>query len=751
MAKVSLESKYLETIDNIITPYFKVFSKAPFWRQFWAVFKIRFCHRFRNRSVFVEVGLEIIFFICTFLFCQKIKLHTNEAPDSPRLNESFPFSTIVGPEPRFGMIPNTEESARFLDILDTTPFSTPSKNSTVFFDNYEEYREYVIKNKQSSDMFMAVDQEINEAENSQTYTVSTNGPIHYWLPDYFRAISTSLMEYNGVENPLIYFDYRSMPHISVFTPDWYKGVPTAIFAYVFFCASMLVTATSFVEEADHGVRDLLTFSGLGFFVNNLVWLTISFITMMIPSIIYSILISIMLPCNFGLLMVVYILGALSNSALLLFVVALYPKGAFGMASTLCILLIFFILVFLSYLAYIQEPGHDIEKNIISILPNSCMGNILMMICTGFVRDFDKIGVVREYNVKYGFVYLSVEFVVFYALFLIVDYFKKRQSLPAPSTWKYKDPELNQDPILVENLTMCFKELCAVNHLNFSLEMGEVLAIVGPNGAGKSTLMSMLSASRVPTNGSIKFQGVNISENIETMHRMTGFCPQDNIFLHTLTAAEWLHAICVLRNEPDYDFTPILKALDLEKALNKRVGEMSGGNKRKVCLAAALVCEPPIILLDEATSGVDFTSRTRIWSHLSGLKNRTIIMATHTLEECEKIADQIMVLSHGQIDDLATPTQLRQKYQCGYIIDVEMQYKNQISTLLSQFNKEYGVPISMTTERVKFTMPMDESLNISNLLKNIDFPYLLSVQSLEEKIFEHVQKMEQQDNNEWNVL
>jgi ABC-2 type transport system ATP-binding protein len=104
-------------------------------------------------------------------------------------------------------------------------------------------------------------------------------------------------------------------------------------------------------------------------------------------------------------------------------------------------------------------------------------------------------------------------------------------------------------------------------------------------------------------------------------------------------------------EPDFDCSELIAALGLESQLTGGIGGMSGGNKRKVCLVSALLGSPAIVILDEATSGVDFTSRTRIWSLIADLKDTTVIMATHTLEEWEKIADRIMVLAEARSPSL----------------------------------------------------------------------------------------------------
>jgi len=250
-------------------------------------------------------------------------------------------------------------------------------------------------------------------------------------------------------------------------------------------------------------------------------------------------------------------------------------------------------------------------------------------------------------------------------------------------------------------------------------------------------MGILAGACPPTVGKILFRGLDITEHITIMHRMTGFCPQQNVFMNELTALEWFRTLCVLRGEPDFDCSELIAALGLESQLPGRIGGMSGGNKRKVCLASALLGSPAIVILDEATSGVDFTSRTRIWSLIAGL---TVIMATHTLEECEKIADRIMVLAEGKISVLETPTELRQMFKCGYLIETD----EANSTQLRQILESHGIAnpeIEVTEARAKVVIPSDQQHELAEMLRGISFSYLMSIQSLEDKIFSHIQETE----------
>jgi ABC-type multidrug transport system ATPase subunit len=288
----------------------------------------------------------------------------------------------------------------------------------------------------------------------------------------------------------------------------------------------------------------------------------------------------------------------------------------------------------------------------------------------------------------------------------------------------------------------YGEVTALNGISFEVELGETLAVVGPNGAGKSTLLGTLAGCCVTTTGKITFLGVDVTHDIESAHRMMGYCPQGNLFMNELTAPEWTKTLSILRGVPDFDCSELFSALGLNSQLTGRIGDMSGGNKRKVCLASSLIGNPPIIILDEATSGVDFTSRTRIWSLISGLKDTTVIMATHTLEECEKIADRIMVLVDGAVSVLDTPTALRQLFKCGYLIETARSNSEALQSIL----KAHGIDnaeIEINEDRAKVALAAGEHRVLVGILRDIHFDYLMSVQNLEEQIFSHVQEHEMQ--------
>jgi ABC-type multidrug transport system ATPase subunit len=126
--------------------------------------------------------------------------------------------------------------------------------------------------------------------------------------------------------------------------------------------------------------------------------------------------------------------------------------------------------------------------------------------------------------------------------------------------------------------------------------------------------------------------------------------------------------------------------------------------------------------------------------IAGLKNTTVIMATHTLEECEKIADRIMALADGEISALETPTELRQKFKCGYLIETDKEHESALREILT-IHRIHNPEIEITETQAKVVIPADQHQGLAAVLNDIKFPYLMSIQSLEEKIFSHIQERE----------
>jgi ABC-type multidrug transport system ATPase subunit len=218
-----------------------------------------------------------------------------------------------------------------------------------------------------------------------------------------------------------------------------------------------------------------------------------------------------------------------------------------------------------------------------------------------------------------------------------------------------------------------KPIHALKGISTQINEGETIALIGPNGCGKSTLINSLTGSIMVDSGSIELYGENIIDDISVMYNSLGYVAQDNIMIDLFTVEENLLFFSKIRGLSDdtimEDMNYFISQLLLENARNTRAMDLSGGMKRKLCCAIALMQKPSIMILDEPTAGVDIQSRQTIWKTLDGLTHTTTLISCHSLEEAETVASRIFVMKAGEIPFAGSPAELRQKIHCGYMITV----------------------------------------------------------------------------------
>lgn len=738
----STEDQYdIQSIDRQI----KIMKSAPFWSQLSLMLKISFIQRFRSSNIILEMVPPVIFLIFNCVFAARVKTNTDSL-QHPKTDPIVPFSLVLGTNPNYGMIPNNNETKYFIDILNEKSFG-PIKENSIFFDTFEEYKDFISKNKEINDLFYCTEWIHDTSNQNNLIHISSNGMTVGSLPYLVQNLGSTIVNITKdlkYKNPIININYKKFPHSTIFKADHNNALYVAIFSTFPHVPCILTTGIYYGTEAENGLRDFFTFFGLSFLVNEFRWYITSTILLFIISIPYAISLAAIIKINFGLLIVFYLLVSTGYSSFLLFMMSIWPTCKMANIAGFGILLTLFIFIFWGYFDWLYKDSGYTEKYIFSILPNVALSYAMAQMSSGEVTQFSQINGPSCYPVKNGMIFLACESVVYFALFILIEALKPRLWLPAPIKWGKsldfnKIDNKNDHSIVIENVRKSFSKTVALDNISFDVNENENIAIVGPNGAGKSTLMSLLSGTSNFDRGRILFKGIDIIKNTRLIHQVVGFCPQKNLFMNELTLDEWMKAICCLRNESNFDYEGILMSLGLDQQRNCRIGKMSGGNKRKTCLAAALVCYPPIIILDEATSGVDFTSRTRIWSIISNLKNTTVIIATHTLEECEKIADKIMVLNEGKIIYYETPNELRQIFKCGYLIITDEENSVELERIEREFNLNSAIIVE--DGKAKLFISSDDYIILSQILNHINFKYILTIQALEEIIFNNIMENE----------
>ncbi len=216
-------------------------------------------------------------------------------------------------------------------------------------------------------------------------------------------------------------------------------------------------------------------------------------------------------------------------------------------------------------------------------------------------------------------------------------------------------------IELEGVVKTFGSIRAVDGLDLTVEEGLCLGLLGPNGAGKSTTMKLLTGQAIADEGRLRVLDYDIPAEAKEARAKMGVVPQlDNLDID-VTVEDNLHVFARLYRVPDRE-AAVERALDLARLQDRRrdaVDELSGGMRRRLLLARGLVHDPQLVLLDEPTVGLDPQIRTQVWDLVGGLRaaGKTILMSTHYIEEAERLADEVALMSHGRVIARGRPAEL----------------------------------------------------------------------------------------------
>jgi len=220
--------------------------------------------------------------------------------------------------------------------------------------------------------------------------------------------------------------------------------------------------------------------------------------------------------------------------------------------------------------------------------------------------------------------------------------------------------LNEPAVAVQNLVKRYGSTTAVDGISFEVQKGEIFALLGPNGAGKTTTVEIIEGVRPATAGTVRVLGHDIfdRDGSRELRNRIGVLPQDFHTLDRLTVKENVEFFAGMYHR-HANVDGLLELLEIEDKARVRFGNLSGGLKQRVGVAAALVNDPELIFLDEPTTGLDPEVRRATWKVIQDLKakGKTIILTTHYMDEAEKLADRIGIIVKGKIAALDTPQSL----------------------------------------------------------------------------------------------
>ena len=279
----------------------------------------------------------------------------------------------------------------------------------------------------------------------------------------------------------------------------------------------------------------------------------------------------------------------------------------------------------------------------------------------------------------------------------------------------------EEIISIKNLNKTFKEVKAVNNLSFKVKKGEFFAFLGINGAGKSTTISIMCGELPRDSGEVYIDGKNIDEQMESIKVKMGVVYQKNVLDDPLTVKDNLKFRAALYGihgkEFEEKYEKLASLLDFADLSSRTYGKLSGGQKRRVDIARALIHDPEILILDEPTTGLDPQTRKTVWKVVNDLrkeKGLTVFLTTHYMEEVTD-ADYIVILNKGEIVAEGSPLELKNKYT-GDFISIYNVSKEEIVLLGLPFNEipnGYRIEVANTYEATKLI------INNPNLFKDYE--------------------------------
>uniref|UniRef100_A0A8C5QFN3 ATP-binding cassette sub-family A member 2 n=1 Tax=Leptobrachium leishanense TaxID=445787 RepID=A0A8C5QFN3_9ANUR len=391
----------------------------------------------------------------------------------------------------------------------------------------------------------------------------------------------------------------------------------------------------------------------------------------------------------------------------------------------------------TFLLQLFEHDKDLKlvnsylKSCFLIFPNYNLGHGLMeMAYNEYINEyyakigqFDKMKSPFEWDiVTRGLVAMTIEGFVGFFITIMCQYnfFRKPQRLPI-SNKPIEDDDVDvanerqrvlrggadNDMLKIDNLTKVYKSrkmgrILAVDRLCVGVRPGECFGLLGVNGAGKTTTFKMLTGDESTTGGEAFINGHSILKDLLQVQQSIGYCPQFDALFDELTAKEHLELYTRLRGIPWKDEERVVKwaleKLELSKYADKPAGTYSGGNKRKLSTAIALIGYPSFIFLDEPTTGMDPKARRFLWNLILDIikTERSVVLTSHSMEECEALCTRLAIMVNGRLKCLGSIQHLKNRFGDGYMITVRTKSSSNLKEVVRFFNRNF--PEAVLKER-----------------------------------------------------
>ncbi len=278
-------------------------------------------------------------------------------------------------------------------------------------------------------------------------------------------------------------------------------------------------------------------------------------------------------------------------------------------------------------------------------------------------------------------------------------------------------------IEIKGLVKMFGDFTALGGVNLTIKRGEVFGLLGPNGAGKTTLINVILGLLRQTSGTVNVDGMSNLDHVEDIKQAVGFMTQETVVENELTARENLELFAELYHvDPATEEKRVMDALkdaDLVNFADKKAGTFSGGMKRRLELVKSMIHDPPILILDEPTTGLDVQNRSQLWEKIRELNKKgiTVILTTQYLEEADALCERIAVIDHGRIRAIGTASELKAMVSTGNILEIVAK-SGDIPDLVKLL-KKHGVEAQVKGDKVMGSLPADSIKTFRRIINAIE--------------------------------
>ncbi|EGC30600.1 hypothetical protein DICPUDRAFT_41231 [Dictyostelium purpureum] len=680
------------------------------------------------KSLFLTLIIPLVCIICSiviFVSMDSAQTYYNDV--------TTPLTMSLASFGANDVVPIQTISQEDFDTLNQSPFFNQFK----YVNQSANFKNYLIENNLISAGAINVTTQLAQNNSVVGYNSFYNIKYLHSIPIHINLINSALLEHSTD----IRIQITSMPfkHVLSMFDLSTEGLNISSILYfnIIMLAGLALMVGSFAgsisQERTNRVKRLLYISGCKkyvYWLSNLIWDYIfSFIIILATSIILAIAKEEFRE-QFGIFflsLILYCVATIPLCYLLSYLFNTHGKATGAIAAILFAKAIVLMITSLNIRGQVlvnlnegTQTAADICDIIFSLVsPLYAYSRILALVSKfpGTTR-LGSWKIDNYWSLDYGgtpIIILIFHCIVWTSWILLLDYspeikgfFKNPKNLKSPPPPVYEDSDVSNERsrihtvsdeiVKVDSLHKLFKgkgkngDKIAVHNTCLGIPRGQTFGLLGLNGAGKTSTLSMLCGDIIPTSGQVSINGHDLISDRSKALQNISMCPQFDALVGLLSAREQLYLYCRIKGVAENNIENVVESfinmMDMSRIANSSSGGYSGGNKRKLSLSIAMLGDPSVVFLDEASTGCDAVVRRYIWNVISELsKGRSIIITTHSMEECQALCSRITIMKDGKFTCLGSIQHVKNKFGAGYSFDVKFKreyFENGVETVLHNF-------------------------------------------------------------------